>query len=187
MGSSIPTASEAFIALVRSLMCSSIRKPGLKLRSRIMGAFASITVLPARPPRIALYTFSGFTPDFAASTIASDSAAMFTATMIWFASFVIFPLPIGPTSTTEEPIFSKIGRTFSNTSSFPPHMKDKVASTALGSPPLTGASIISPPAAVTAFSNSTDTVGSMELISTMMVPFFIPSNTPSFSRSAFFT
>ena len=39
--------------LFRSLMCKSIRNPGLKLRSIIIGAFASMTVEPARPPRMA--------------------------------------------------------------------------------------------------------------------------------------
>jgi len=48
----------------------------------IIGAFASITVEPARPPRIASNTFCGSTPAFFASTSASPRAAMLHATMI---------------------------------------------------------------------------------------------------------
>ena len=40
-------------AFARSLICRSMRKPGLKLRSMTIGALASSTVLPARPPRMA--------------------------------------------------------------------------------------------------------------------------------------
>ena len=61
-----------------------------------MGALAFSTVLPASPPFTALKTVSGFTPALVASTRASDMAAMFSATMIWLASFVTLPLPIPP-------------------------------------------------------------------------------------------
>ena len=52
-GSGAPTPWEVSITLTKSLMCKAIRNPGLKLCSSIIGAFASCTVLPARPPRMA--------------------------------------------------------------------------------------------------------------------------------------
>ncbi len=100
-------------------MCSSMRNPGLKFPSSTMGALAFSTVLPASPPLIALKTVSGFTPAFVARTRASDMAAMFSATMIWLASFVTLPLPIPPQYTADDPIFSRMSFTCSKTSGFP--------------------------------------------------------------------
>jgi len=77
-GTGALTTCAAFNALFRSLICSSMRKPGLKLCA-IIRAFASITVAPARPPRIAWYTSSGSAPLFTASVSASETAAIFTA------------------------------------------------------------------------------------------------------------
>ena len=68
---------------------------------------------------------------------------MFTATTIWLQSLVTLPpAPIPPHRTTEDPIFSRMGFTFSKISGFPPTMNASVPSTALGSPPDTGASSI---------------------------------------------
>ena len=39
--------------------------------------------------------------------------------MIWLASFVTFPAPMGPTRVTEAPSLPRIGRTFSNTALLP--------------------------------------------------------------------
>ena len=50
-GSSIPFAVS--MTFVMSLRLIASGPPGLKLREYIIGAFASSTVLPARPPRIA--------------------------------------------------------------------------------------------------------------------------------------
>ncbi len=60
----------------------AIGPPGLKLRSMIIGILASITALPASPPRIASYTFFGSAPAFAARTNASETTAivLFTIT-----------------------------------------------------------------------------------------------------------
>ena len=79
-GSGTPTSCEVSSALVRSFMCRLMRKPGLKLRSSIIGALASSTALPASPPRMASKTASGDTPAFWERTSASETAAMFTAT-----------------------------------------------------------------------------------------------------------
>ena len=43
-------------------MCSSMRKPGLKLPSSTMGALALSTVLPASPPLMASKTSAGVDP-----------------------------------------------------------------------------------------------------------------------------
>src|SRR5215211_4579605 len=56
---------------------------------------------PASPPWIASTTACGETPAFWASTRASETAAMFSATTTWLASFAMFPAPISPTKTTE--------------------------------------------------------------------------------------
>ena len=50
--------------------------------STIIGTFASRTALPARPPRMASYTFTGSAPAFVASTKASETMAMVLLTMI---------------------------------------------------------------------------------------------------------
>lgn len=57
-------------------------EPWLVVSSRTMGALALRTVLPARPPLMALKTRSGSTPALVARTNASDMAAMLSATMI---------------------------------------------------------------------------------------------------------
>src|ERR1035438_3888683 len=60
-----------------SLRFVLILPPGSNFRSSISGALASRTVLPASPPRIALYTSSGSTPALVAITNASETAAIF--------------------------------------------------------------------------------------------------------------
>ena len=66
-------------------------------------------------------------------------------------------------------------------------MMDKVPSMALGSPPLTGASIIFTPLAAQAFSISCEASGAMELMSIRMVPALAPSSTPPGPITASFT
>ena len=61
--------------------------------------------------------------------------------MIWFATLVVWPSPLPPTSVMFLPIFSSSGRTRSNTASSPPHMIVSDAALAPTSPPETGASM----------------------------------------------
>ena len=151
-------------------MCIQIGPPGLKLRSSILSILASSTVLPARPPRMAWYTFSGSTPAFSANTMASATAERCRATIIWFASLQVLPLPMSPTRVTASPMALNTSSTESNTSFFPPTMIDIVPSMALGSPPLTGASSISTPFCATISQSFFETTGEMELMSMNMEP-----------------
>ena len=61
-----------------------------------MGTLAFMTVDPAKPPLMASKTTAGSTPAFLARMNASAQAAMFAATMIWFASLVVLPAPMVP-------------------------------------------------------------------------------------------
>ena len=70
------------------------------------------------------------------------------ATISWLAAFTVWPEPGGPTSTTVEPTASRIGFTSSKSARSAPTMIERVASTAPGSPPLTGASSTRMPAAL---------------------------------------
>ena len=65
---------------------------------------------------------------------------MFSATMIWLATFAVWPSPLPPTSVMFLPISSNSGLTLSNAASVPPTMIDSVAFFAPTSPPETGAS-----------------------------------------------
>src|SRR5471030_3063699 len=89
-GSCAPTPWEVSSALAKSLICKSIRNPGLKLRSITIGALASSTVLPASPPRIAWKTRLGSTPALVASTSASDIAGMHHGTGHRLHDFIAF-------------------------------------------------------------------------------------------------
>ncbi len=159
-------------------MCRSILKPGLKLPSIIIGAFAFITVLPASPPLIASNTRCGSTPALRTSVNASATAAMFSATMTWLASLVVLPAPIGPQCTALQPITSRMSLTSSNSSSWPPTMIASVPSTAFGSPPETGASSIRTFLLAQAFSTSWLASGAIEDMSIRIRPSFAPSSTP---------
>ena len=136
---------------------------------------------------IALKTASGLTPALVASTKASDTAAMLSATMIWLASLVTFPAPMSPTRTTEDPIFSRMGLTVSKAFASPPTMTASVPSMALGSPPETGASSMTMPFSLTAVQISCAAPGAIELMSTRIVPAFAPSSTPSLPSTASLT
>ncbi len=52
---------------------------------------------------------------------------MFSATMIWFATLVVWPSPLPPTSVMFLPIFSNSGFTRSNAASGPPTMMVRLA------------------------------------------------------------
>ena len=82
----------------------------------------------------------GSTPALVASTSASDTAAMFRFTMIWFASFVTLPAPGPPMSSALLPMHWKAGISRSKSAWSPPHMMARVPAMAPGSPPETGAS-----------------------------------------------
>src|ERR1035438_3964786 len=164
-----------------------MRKPGWKLRAMTMGALAFKTVLPARPPLTALKTTSGSSPARVASTSASPIAAMLQATMIWLASLVTLPAPTGPVSVTLDPMLFSTGAIFSNNAASPPTMMASVPSTALGSPPLTGASRKPTPFAAQAAPTFWETIGLMELMSTTTVPRRAPSRTPPAPSMACFT
>ncbi len=132
-------------------------------------------------------TFSGSTPAFVARVIASPTAAMFSATIIWLASLVVFPLPRSPQRTAEAPITKSISLYFSKTFSLPPTMIAMVPSTAFGSPPLTGASSISMPFSARAFPTSWDTRGAIELMSISVFPEAAASIIPFSPRATVFT
>ncbi len=60
--------------------------------------------------------------------------------MIWFATLVVWPSPLPPTSVMFLPISSNSGFTFANVASLPPTMIVSDAAFAPTSPPDTGAS-----------------------------------------------
>jgi len=74
-------------------------EPGLKFHSD--HAFASSTYYLPTPG--SLVYFFRIHSCLGAKTMASPIAAIFNATIIWLASFVILPLPMAPTSFTEAP------------------------------------------------------------------------------------
>ena len=78
--------------------------------------------------------------------MASASSSMLPATMSWFAAFTVWPDPAGPTWTMVFPTASSTGLAASKSAASPPTMIDRLASTAPGSPPLTGACPGSTPA-----------------------------------------
>ncbi len=144
-----------------------------------MGALASRTALPARPPRIAWNTRPGSAPALVASTIASDTAAIPMFTMIWFASLVTDPLPTGPTSVAEAPITSKQGFARSKSAESPPTINASVPLTAPGSPPLTGLSRNRHPSAPSFSAHILESPGVTLLISTTRLPGARDPATPS--------
>ncbi len=150
-----------------------------------MGTFAFMTVEPARPPRMASKTFSGFTPAMVESEYASAQAAMLQATMIWFASFTVLPAPLtSPQWTAEAPIVISSSWYLSNSAFGPPHMIESVPSIAFGSPPETGASIMWMPCLRHSAAMALDSSGAMELMSITSRPSFAPSATPFSPRTA---
>ena len=103
------------------------------------------------------------------------------------ASLVTLPLPTAPTWVTEAPSLARIGFTWLNTSSGPPTMMASVASTAFGSPPLTGASNIGIPFCASLAATSWLAAGAIELMSTTIDPGCTPSITPPWPSTASFT
>src|SRR5437867_3019057 len=91
-------------------------------------------------------------------------AAILDATMIWLASLVTLPAPTGPVSSTLDPIDLRIPSTFPKVLASPPHMMASVPSMALGSPPLTGASINSISLAAQAAPTFCETIGLERLL-----------------------
>ena len=61
------------------------------------------------PPDNALINLFASTPAFSHKVIASATAPIVTPTMIWFASFDTWPLPIGPTK-VGLPIIFKVSK-----------------------------------------------------------------------------
>ncbi len=94
----------------------------------------------AKPPISACLTLPGSAPAFAASSSASPTASIVSATMIWLATFVVCPSPLPPTSVMFLPISSNSGFTVLNAVSGPPIMIVSDAALAPTSPPDTGAS-----------------------------------------------
>ena len=79
------------------------------------------------------------TPAFSHKVIASATVPIVTPTMIWFASFDTWPLPIGPTK-VGLPIIFKVSKAPSKTFWSPPTIIAKLPSSAPIVPPETGAS-----------------------------------------------
>jgi hypothetical protein len=127
-------------ARFRSFWCSSMRKPGLKVRLIMRSPCTSRMRLLAKPPISAWRTLAGSAPALLANSSASATASMLSATMIWLATLVVWPSPLPPTSVMFLPISSNSGLTRSNTASGPPTMMVRLAALAPTSPPLTGAS-----------------------------------------------
>ena len=97
--------------------------------------------LDANPPISAWRTLAGSAPALLANSRASLTAAMFSATMIWLATLVVWPSPLPPTRVMFLPISCSSGSTVANTASGPPHMMVSDAALAPTSPPDTGASM----------------------------------------------
>jgi hypothetical protein len=94
----------------------------------------------AKPPISAWRTLAGSAPALLANTSASPTAAMFSATMIWLATLVVWPSPLPPTRVMFLPISSNSGLTRAKAASLPPTMMVRLAALAPTSPPDTGAS-----------------------------------------------
>ena len=84
---------------------------------------------------------------------------MLAATIIWFASFTVFPAPAAPQRTALFPSTSKTGRSASKADSGPPAMIASSPAMAPGSPPLTGASTKATPRAAAAAAISRENPG----------------------------
>src|SRR6185437_6334943 len=94
---------------------------------------------PAPLPSVSI-SFSSGSPCARANAIASETASMMPAHMIWFVALAAWPAPVGPKCVTVLPIAASSGRARSKASSLPPAMIAKVASRAPSVPPLTGQS-----------------------------------------------
>jgi hypothetical protein len=128
-------------AKFKSFWCSSMRKPGSKVRSIILSPWTSRILDAAKPPISACLTLAGSAPALAAKTSASPTASMFKATMIWLATLQVCPSPLAsPTSVMFLPMAWSSGRTRSKAAFGPPHMMVRAAFFAPTSPPETGAS-----------------------------------------------
>ena len=99
-------------ARFRSFWCSSMRKPGSKVRFTMRSPCTSRMRDEANPPISAWRTFAGSAPAFDANSSASPTASMVSATMIWLATLQVWPSPLPPTSVMFLPISSKSGFTF---------------------------------------------------------------------------
>ena len=139
--------------------------PGVKSCSRKLRRLTSITRLPARPPDSTSISRSGSTPAFEASTSASLTASIVTATRIWLQALAVWPAPAWPSRTIVLPITSNSGRARSNASEGPPTMIDSVPSRAPTSPPDTGASNAVAPSSDAASKTALATAGAIELMS----------------------
>ena len=81
--------------------------------------------------------------------MASATARMIPAHMIWLVALVAWPAPIGPNRLRVLPIAASTGRARSKSASSPPHMMARVPWRAPSTPPLTGQSRNAPPCAAT--------------------------------------
>ena len=133
----------------------------------------------AKPPISASRTRAGSAPAFAASSSASPTASIVSATMIWLATLVIWPSPLPPTSVMFLPILSNNGFTFAKAASLPPTMMVRLAALAPTSPPDTGASRYSQPSALIRLAKSFVATGEIELMSTTILPAVRADATPS--------
>ena len=104
--------------------------------------------------------------------------------MIWFATLVIWPSPLPPTSVMFLPMRSKSGFTWSNAAWLPPTMIVRLAALAPTSPPETGASRYSQPSSFTRLAKPLVATGEMELMSTTILPFTSPSAIPPGAKRA---
>src|SRR5690606_32130372 len=164
-GSTAPRALAAPSTMPRSLWCSSSRNPGAKSSASTLAALRSMTVLPPRPRAMTDRAVATSASCASRKTTASASACRCVATTSWLAALTVCPDPASPTRTTVVPIAPSRSRQRSTASAGPPTMIDSVPSRAPASPPDTGASSASCPAATKRSAISRAAPGSMVLMS----------------------
>ena len=101
--------------------------------------FTKYQLEPAPLPSVSISLSSGSCSDFA-NAIASATAWMTPAHMIWLVAFAAWPEPLAPKCVTARPIACSTGCARSNAAASPPTMIARVPSRAPSTPPLTGAS-----------------------------------------------
>src|SRR3977135_3437698 len=109
-GSATPKRAAISRQMRRSLACRRTRKPAGKAPRTMLGARCTKYQLePAPLPRVSISLSSG-NPWACANAMASATASMMPAHMIWLVALAAWPLPVGPKCAMVRPSACRIGR-----------------------------------------------------------------------------
>ncbi|MNL32385.1 hypothetical protein D3C87_1542310 [compost metagenome] len=166
-------------AMPRSLTIRSRPKPELNWRdsTNCLNFFCVELFMPVDALSTSTITF-GSRPNCWPISIASTPIRKPPADTRLFNAFMACALPTPPTAVIAEPMADSAGRTRSSVAAGPPNMMDRSPVRARGTPPDTGASTISPPAAATACASRWVCAGTPELMSTTTLPGRSAASTP---------